>query len=365
MFDEYVQDPLALERMCKRMRDAPWIAVDTEFVRERTYHAKLGLIQLANASHVIGVDPLAVSSLDPLIDVLYAANVLKILHAARQDLEIFYDLHGSVPAPVFDTQIAAALAGFPEQISYAALVASVLGVELEKHHTRTDWAKRPLSDAQLRYAEEDVRYLRDLQHVLAERLAALGRSSWLTQECARLTHSELYRNDPENAHARIKHGHTLTPAGQHVLRALAHWREATAQQQNLPRNWVLRDAVLFELAQRLPKSPAELKRIKGLGARSIRKWGTAIIETISTAGLSAPAEPLWAPPKPLDAQQAALCERMLKLLRVRAREQGLSPTLIASRRDIQALVRGDTSGPLLSGWRQQLVGEDLLAIGKA
>ena len=361
MFDHFIRHQSELEGLCRELRSEPWIALDTEFVRESTYYAKLCLIQLATPSAVIAVDPLALTHFDSLLDVVYEPDVLKVFHAARQDLELFYDVRGSAPTPIFDTQIAAALVGYEDQTSYAALVESLLAIKLEKHATRTDWSRRPLTAAQLRYAEEDVRYLRDIYPRLMGKLAVLGRSEWLAEECARLTDTELYRNDPANAYTRIKQGHLLPTAGQQVLAALACWREQTARTLNRPRNWILHDNVLLELARVRPQRVQQLSGIRGLAPKSAKRWGDALIEQMARAP-SASAIALWKASTPLSVRQQALYERVLEHLRARARKLGLSVTFIASRKDVQALVRGDTRGPLLKGWRRQVVGEELLAM---
>ncbi len=361
MFDHFIRHQSELEGLCRELRSEPWIALDTEFVRERTYYAKLCLIQLATPSAVIAVDPLALTHFDSLLDVVYEPDVLKVFHAARQDLELFYDVRGAAPTPIFDTQIAAALVGYEDQTSYAALVESLLAIKLEKHATRTDWSRRSLTAAQLRYAEEDVRYLRDIYPLLMGKLAELGRSEWLAEECVRLTDAELYRNDPANAYTRIKQGHLLPAAGQQVLAALACWREQTARTLNRPRNWILHDAVLLELARVRPHRVQQLSGIRGLAPKSAKRWGDALIEQIARAP-SDPAIALWKASTPLSARQLALYERVLEHLRACARKLGLNSTFIASRKDVQALVRGDTRGPLLKGWRRQVVGEELLAM---
>jgi ribonuclease D len=364
MFDDLVQKQHDLERLCQHLQGEPWIALDTEFMRERTYYARLCLIQLATPSMVACIDPLALAPLAPLLHVLYAPGIVKVLHAARQDLELFYDLQGAPPAPVHDTQIAAALLGYQDQISYAGLVEELLGTRLEKHYTRTDWSRRPLSAAQLRYAEDDVRYLRGIYPLLMEKLAVQGRDEWLTEECARLTDTRLYLNDPDDAYARIKQRHALPPASQQVLRALARWRELTAQQLNRPRNWIMRDTELLELARRQPRSEGELTTISGLARASAKKWGTILVAEIAKAVALTPTK-LWNVSAPLNARQLSLYERMHKLVYTRARERQLSPTLIASRKDLQALVRGESAGALLTGWRRVIVGEELLAMREA
>jgi ribonuclease D len=364
MFDQLVQTHQALERLCQHLQGEPWIALDTEFVRERTYYARFCLIQLATPSLVACIDPLALESLEPLLQPLYAPEIVKVLHAARQDLELFYDLQGTPPTPVHDTQVAAALLGYQDQISYASLVQDLLGTRLEKHYTRTDWSRRPLSAAQLRYAEDDVRYLRDLYPLLMQKLAAQGRDEWLAEECARLTDTRLYQNDPDTAYARIKQRHTLPPAGQQVLRALARWRELTAQQLNRPRTWIMRDAELLELARQQPRSEGELAAISAVTHSNAKKWGATLVAEIAKAVSLTPTK-LWHVSPPLNARQLLLYERMHKLVRTRARERQLSPTLIASRKDLQALVRGESADALLAGWRRAVVGEELLAMREA
>ncbi len=363
MFDEFVQDQECLRRWCERLRQEPWLALDTEFVRERTYYAQACLMQIASRSHLICVDLLALPDPGPLFALIDDPAITKILHAARQDLELYCQMRtrAAVPGPLVDTQIAAALAGFAEQISYADLVQALLGVKLEKHATRTDWAQRPLSEVQLRYAAEDVRYLGALHDELKARLAALGRQHWLTEECAGLTDPARYRSDPRMAYTRIRQGHTLPASGQQVLRALAQWREATAQGRDLPRAWVLSDVVLLELARRQPRSVQELGAIHGLSAGAARRWGTELLGAI-TDGLAAPAIALYAPrPRPSPTQRA-LYQRLAARVAERARAHGLRPALIASRAELEAFIADPIGSVLVAGWRRELVGAELLAL---
>jgi len=339
----------------------PWIAVDTEFMRERTYYARLCLIQLATTEWIGCVDPLCIDDLDPLMDVIYASDCAKVLHAARQDLEVLYDLRGKPPTGVFDTQIAAALAGFDRHVGYADLVHSITGVRLEKRHTRADWSARPLTEGRIRYAEDDVRYLPELYRSLTSSLERLGRLQWALEDCARLCDAGLYRNDPAHAYQRIGQGVTLAPAAQNILRALAAWREQTAQRLDLPRTWVMRDAVLVELARRAPKRPQELATIKQLPERAANRWGQAILDAVAT-GLAASSRPRWDRPMRLDAEQTKLCRHMLGLVRARAEELGMQPGVIASRRHIEAAILGNPETPLLTGWRRSIVGDELLAL---
>jgi ribonuclease D len=364
MFDQFVQDQPGLELVCQHLRQEPWVALDTEFVRERTYYARLCLIQIATPDRLFCVDPLAIDDLSALLDVVYDSKIVKVLHSARQDLEVFYDLRGAAPAPVFDTQIAAALLGYEDQIGYATLVEQLIGVKLDKLHTRTDWSIRPLNIEQLDYAADDVRYLSTIYHQLTAKLNELGRSDWVSEECTRLTEPGLYANDPDYAYERIKKGRTLFPANQQVLRALAGWREHTAKTRNLPRSWVLRDATLLELAATQPTSREQLKNIKGIGAATLRKWGDDMLKTIADGQTMAPSSQ-WHKPIPLTRAQIELSRRMLALVKSCADEQGISPALLATRKDVQALIRGERNIALLTGWRRQVVGETLLKVLEA
>jgi ribonuclease D len=356
-----ITDDAELSRCCQRLRDEPWIAVDTEFMRERTYYPELCLVQIGIPGEVWCVDALALDDLAPLRELLGVANNDKVLHAARQDLETLWPVCGGPVSPLFDTQIAAALCGHDEQIGYAALVETLLGVTLPKEHQRTDWSRRPLKDAQLEYAANDVRYLCEVYDSLSESLRSLGRTEWAQEDSARLLDPALYRAEPEQAYRRVKQGHTLSPAQQQVLRELASWREETAQSSNRPRGWIARDPVLLYLAQSCPGSVEALEKVRGLDEGIRKRHGDAIVQAIAR-GLAHEPRQLFARVLPLDTQQTQRRDRMLELVRERAAELGIHPPVLATRRDIENLARGRDDTPVLSGWRRQLVGEDLLEI---
>lgn len=347
-----------LPALIEPLAQASFVALDTEFLRERTYFAKLCLVQLAFDETAAAVDPLSVD-LDPLLDRLYEPSVLKVLHAARQDLELFYDLRGAVPGPVFDTQIAAAYLGLDEQIGYGTLVQQELGVVLSKAHTRTDWSARPLSAEQLQYAHDDVRYLHALYPRLRERLEKLKRLAWAEEDCAALSDPALYANAIDRIHLRIKQGQQLDPAAQRVLRALAVWREEKARQRNLPRGWVARDADLLTLT--------ELRSAEAIGAcdalpPSLRQRAAVLGEIVQRARECTDGDaPLW-PARPCftGAQQAVL-ERMLAHVKTRAQQLGVSPSLLATRRDVERLLLGETPG-FMRGWRADVIGDELRAV---
>lgn len=351
----------ALATLLAGLDASPWIALDTEFLRVDTYYPKLCLIQLATADRIACVDTLAFDSLEPLLAALRHGTQTKILHAARQDLEVLQALDGTLPGPVFDTQIAAALAGFDEQIGYGALVEALAGVKLGKHHTRTDWSKRPLSEEQRVYAEDDVRYLGTLYRQLRARLESLGRLDWLAEECAALTDPALYRSDPAQAWRRIGQGAELPPREQTMLRALAAWRERAAQTRNLPRGWVLKDAVLVDIAHRVPGNLEQLSAIEGVAAGAARKWGRDILAALDQAREETP-QRCYTPPARLDKTRQALFQKLSERVQETAARLQIRPSVLATRQDLLALMFGGESGRLTRGWRRSVVGETLLAL---
>ncbi|MDH5511717.1 MAG: ribonuclease D [Gammaproteobacteria bacterium] len=359
--DELIQDTSSLTRLCGRLHGHPWIALDTEFMRTRTYYARLCLVQVATPETIACVDTLALPDIDPLLEMIYSPGLLKVVHAARQDLEVFADIRGTPPAPVFDTQIAASLCGYDDQIGYGTLVESITGHKLPKLHTRADWEARPLPPDQLHYAADDVRYLRDVYQHLAQKLEQLGRTDWLREECAALTQPALYRNDPRAAFRRLKQGQSLPPAAQRVLLELASWREHTAQQNNLPRGWVVSDAALVETALAAPASPEALGQISGMGGSAARKWGAEILQAVER-GREMKAERLWDEPQRLDRRQQALYEQLQACVRAASDRLKISATLLAPRRELLKILAGDTTGALTRGWRRAVIGEELLQL---
>lgn len=359
MSTHYITTSDDLITFCERLQNAPWIALDTEFMRERTYYAKLCLVQIATPDVMACIDPLALDDLKPLLELVYNPQILKVLHSARQDLEVFFDLRGQPPSPVFDTQIAATFLGFDEQIGYAPLVEATTGVKLDKAHTRANWAARPLSAEQIVYAEDDVRYLRDVYRHLQQRLEETGRQAWLAEEFSQLVDPALYQNDPALAWRRLKHGYQLNPPAQRVLQALSRWRERMAQSYNLPRSWILRDPVMFDIARRTPQTPEQLCAIRDMEEKTARKWSAEILEIVSHYDPT-DTQALWLPPVPMTAEQNQLCRAMARLLDHTALQHQLSPIALGTRRDLQHLVLGQTDLPMLRGWRYEIIGRQLL-----
>ena len=289
MIDLYLADQPALASFCAGLRGAAWLALDTEFIRERTYYPQLCLIQIVGPDGRIAcVDPLALPSLNPLLDLLYDPAITKVLHAAYQDLEIFFHLRGAVPTPIFDTQRAAMTLGQGQQIGYAALVQQVLGVDLAKTHTRADWQRRPLVPEWLVYAADDVRYLPELYRRQQAALAELGWPVALTEDLAALADPDRYRPQPLETWRRVRNHQRLRGVQLSVLRSLAAWREEQAIAHDRPRRWILGDSALVELARRLPETVAELQRIPGLPPTTRQHHGETLLARIATARLEPP-----------------------------------------------------------------------------
>lgn len=279
----YIDNNDDLVQICGQFQSCSWLAVDTEFERSRTYYPQLCLLQIAGEGTTAVIDCLAVTDLEPIFAVLYDSAIVKVFHAARQDLEIFFHIKGELPVPLFDTQLAAQLLGYENQIGYANLVQKLLDVELAKSQTRTNWKRRPLSSKQLEYAADDVIYLAQVYHLLRKRLND-EQLALLDGECRTLTRAELYLPAPESMWLKIRNARRLDSDIQAVLQQLAAWRERTARKENRPRNWILQDYTLVEIAQAQPASQRALARISGLHEQVLKRHGKTLVEI---AGLSA------------------------------------------------------------------------------
>lgn len=357
---EYIDTAQALQAFCNRIAAADWIALDTEFLREKTYYPKLCLLQIATPDVVACIDPLALDDLDPLLDLIFDPGITKVMHAARQDMEIFFHLRGTAPAPVFDTQIAALLLGYPDQIGYANLVREMLGVNLDKLHTRADWTQRPLSKAQLGYAADDVVFLVQVYQQLREQLLQLGRLDWLAEDFEQLSSAALYHTHPEQAWLKVKGGNRLKGASLSVLQALAKWREQLASGRDRPRGWILRDDALVEIARHKPLSVDALGKLRGVNERLLAKSGNELVALVAQAVDSKPQPfPKVADRVRLAPGQEALVDAMQALVRLSGAHHALNPAVLTSRKALERLVLGNTDVDVLHGWRRKLVGEQL------
>lgn len=336
------------------------IAVDTEFVRERTYYPKPCLMQLAWDDEIACVDLMAIGGVGALAEMFFDRRVTKVFHAARQDLELIFAMCGQVPAPLYDTQIAGGLLGFPDQSGYGPMVEEILGISLDKGHARTDWTRRPLSNEQLSYALDDVRYLLPMRAELENRLADLGRREWVAELCGDLADPALYTPDPAAAWQRVKGWRQLGGPALARLQALAAWREEQAVSRDRPRKWILADDILIEIARRNARD-AKALALTGAPRAVVRRQGRAIAERL--AAVSPDAQPRDVPPDTrLPRQDARLAARLGRLLDETAERVSVAPPILATRAELKALVAGDRDLRVLRGWRRELVGDRLLEL---
>lgn len=357
-----------LAQFCEMARQEPYVTIDTEFLRERTYYSKLCLVQMAmpgdGNDNAVLVDPLVEGmSLEPMYELFRDTNVVKVFHAARQDLEIFFVEAGVFPDPLFDTQVAAMVCGFGEQAGYETLVRKIAKQSLDKSSRFTDWSRRPLTDAQKNYAIGDVTHLRKIYEFLSAKLAETGRAHWVEEELQLLTRPETYIIDPENAWKRVK-TRTTSPKFLAIVKELAKFRETHAQSRNIPRNRVFKDDALVELASTKPTNMNELGRSRLL-LREARKGDIAdgILNAIQ-AGKNCPQDKMPKLPKRDDKQQVnpALADLLRVLLKAKTESSSVAPKLIASSADLDALASGNRDVAALHGWRHEVFGADALRL---
>jgi ribonuclease D len=358
-----------LARFVSGCAGAPYITADTEFLRERTYYAQLCLVQLARPGNgpddAVLVDTLADGlSLDPLYALFRDTSVVKVFHAARQDLEIFQVEAGVLPEPFFDTQVAAMVCGYGDQVGYETLARRIARASIDKSSRFTDWSRRPLSEAQMTYALADVTHLRQVYEVLAKRLAETGRAAWVEEELAVLTDPETYRSDPAEAWTRIK---TLSTSDKFLaaMKELARFREIAAQSRNVPRNRIFKDEALLELAANRPATPEELSKSRLL-LREGRRGDIAegILAAIAAArDLPRSEIPAPKPQSPRKPGSEALADLLRVLLKARAEAEGVAQRLVASAADLDLLAGEDEpETPVLHGWRFEVFGRDALRL---
>jgi ribonuclease D len=361
-----ITDSDALARFCARQMGSSFVAVDTEFMRERTYWPILCLVQIAGPEEAAAIDALAPGlDLTPLLTLMADESTLKVFHAARQDIEIFVNLSGTVPRPLFDTQVAAMVCGFGDAASYETLVGKLAQASLDKSSRFTDWSRRPLTERQIRYALADVVYLRTVYEQLQQRLASNGRANWFAEEMAELSNSATYRSDPSEAWRRFRLRGRVDPRFFGVLREVAAWRETAARQRNLPRGRIMRDEAVLEIAAHIPKTIEALARTRSLSKGVAEgKMGNEILDAIQRgladmAALELPAPPRADPPPGL----GPLIELLRVLLKQRCEEHQVAQKLLATAEDLEAIA-ADDEAPVraLSGWRREIFGRDALAL---
>lgn len=334
------------------------LGVDTEFMREKTFFAQLCLLQIATPDCVWCVDPLA----DQGMDEFWAQACQRewVVHSARQDIEVVFQATSTMPAALFDTQVAAGLLGMQPQIGYAGLVKALFDVELPKSHTRADWTQRPLPDALLHYAVEDVEYLLPAYEELCTRLRELGRLEWATQDSALLLDESLYAVDESLAISRLKGARNLRGRRRAAATRLAAWRESEAVRRDKPRQWILKDAVLIEIAGTLPESTGELRAIENMPPKLVQRAGDELLAIVAR---SAGDQVDYRPPRIPDEKQKRLLKSMQATVASCASDLGLSAETIASRKELSAvIISGKQDSRVFSGWRRELIGERLLEL---
>ncbi|NND83174.1 MAG: ribonuclease D [Gammaproteobacteria bacterium] len=333
------------------------VAVDTEFFREKTYRAKLCLMQLGIDGDQYCVDVLAIDDLQPLKDLLVDERVLKLFHAARQDMEVILQTLEVMPKPIFDTQLAAAFGGLDMQIGYSALVQDRLDIELPKSQARTDWTRRPLSTEQVQYAADDVAHLAQLRELALQDLNDNGKFDWFEQELADYYDASKYLLEPALAFQRLSGG-GLKIKQQYALKALAEWREAQAQKRDIPRSWVLKDDALFDLACRMPRTDEEALSLGVFGRKSGRYLAPQAVQIINE--LEVGDEVIWTKVDPLTKQQKKTVSNLMRKLSELAKQHHVAQGLLGTRKDVEGLYRHGQSEKLLEGWRAEIVGQPLL-----
>jgi len=357
-----ITDNAALAAFCKTAAKHPYLTIDTEFIRERTYFPQLCLVQVAYEGDAAIIDPLAADiDLSPLFALLENPGIVKVFHAARQDIEIFYHLSGNMPVPIFDTQIAASVCGHGESASYESLVNAIVGASIDKSSRYSDWAARPLAQTQLSYALSDVTHLRVVYEKLKAEVENAGRTAWIAEEFAQLTDKSIYDNDPQASYKRIKAG-SLRPKHLVVLRSLAAWREELARSSDVPRGRIVKDEVLVELALVSPKNEAELARIRNINAGLAKKHVKAILTCVEEA-LAIPAAdwPQVNKGRKQPEGTATVVSMLQLLLKVQADKHNIAGAMIANKDDLEALALGAES-PLTSGWRYDVFGKSAEAL---
>lgn len=361
-----------LDDVVARLRHARVIGLDTEFMREKTYRARLCLVQVATRDSIFLIDPLGQVDLAPLAKVVADPLIEVVLHAGKQDLEIFYERYGVVPENVFDVQLAAGFAGYGGSLPYGRLVELVVMLRLDKGESYSDWCKRPLTAAQLTYAGDDVRYLVQVAERLKEQIRSRGRMEWVREEMRRFEQADSYRFAPESAWRRVPGRGKLSGRQLAVLKEVARWREESAHERDLPRGWVMKDPTLIEIARRAPSSRKSLTAIRGLNPREVERSGDAIVAAVA-GGRRAPITdfPVAAPPRHLLLRARMIAALADAVVKARCEAAGVATELVTTHAELEALsidvVGGsvdETRHRLTTGWRRVVAGAAVLALAR-
>ena len=359
---EVINTTQDLEAFVGKISETKWLAIDTEFLREKTYYAKLCLVQVEADGHRACIDPLAIEDLSAFAELMHNPNITKVLHAAHQDLEILLQITGKMPAPIFDTQTAASVLGIGDQMGYARLVESMLGVSLAKTQSRTDWAKRPLRDVQLEYAIDDVRYLAQIYPLMIEQLESQNRLNWLDKDFAKATNPETYAMNSEERWKKVKGNQVLKRPQLAILKELAAWREERAEQADRPRKWILSDDILLDMARQQPSTAADIKEIRGINPDRSQKHHDTWLELIKKGKAIPEAEwPELARANKPSPNQNALIDLLMLVIQIQAKQHKITAAVIATRKRVADMVlAGETS--ISDDWRGALVNDEIAAV---
>lgn len=355
----YITSKDELESFCEHARCAKMLAVDTEFLREKSYYPKLCLVQLGTVEEIALIDPLAISDLSPLADIMIDTQIVKVFHACSQDLEVLFDVLDVVPQPVFDTQFAAAFLGMRQQISYGDLVNEACRVRLPKAQSLSDWSHRPLTAEQLEYAADDVRYLPRIYEKIMDELLAKDRLGWVLPEMQQLIDKISLTRDPREAYIHLKHSASLTRRQLAIAREACAWREEMAAQRDVPRRWVVSDEVLVECSRHLPRDINAIKRIRG-AAKISTSDAEALLAALRRGAKSDGSDlPRRAHKEHSSKDSEGVIDLMNAMVRISSAECGIAPQLLATRDDLHDLLAGKCDCALLQGWRKQIIGNRL------
>ena len=355
----YLSTQDELEAFCENASKCRVVAVDTEFLREKTYYPRLCLIQVNAGGNIVAIDPITIKDLSPLASIFENPDVVKVFHACSQDLEVIYDGMGCICRNVFDTQIAAAFLGLRQQIGYGPLVDSFCGVQLAKAEALTDWSQRPLDPEQLVYAEDDVRYLLDIYETMVKRLIESNRLSWVMPEMEEVCDPSRIRKDFRDSYLRLKRASTLTRRQLAIAQEVCSWREETAAGRDIPRKWLMSDEVIVEICHRTPTSLPRLRRIRGLeklSEQDARGVVSAVQRGIDRPSSGCPASIKRLKPSP---DKDGALDLMSAVVRVVADKTGIAPQVIANKDDLNDLLCGSKAGKLCCGWRHEVAGKQL------
>lgn len=361
---EYIESGEQLRAFCARAAGSSVLAIDTEFIREKTYYPKLCLLQLATDDEVAIVDPLAVSDLSPLVPLMTDPDTVKLLHAGGQDLEIIYRELGVLPDNLFDVQVAAALLGQSQQAGLASIVSAFLGISLKKSDSFTDWAMRPLAPSQISYAAEDVIYLPKLHRVMSFKLKEMGRQHWLDDDFQAMCDPARYDEDPFERYKRLKRGNQLTRKQSAAAREVAAWREVEARKRDIPRKWVLTDEQIVESCKREPKTIDELFLVRGMRNSLSTRDARQVIQLMGKAFAADPETwPKQEMPSAPERNVDSAVDLLTALVRVRAKEENIAMQTLASHGDLVQVARGHFEGTsVMHGWRKKILGDDMAAL---